>query len=161
MSVFCNLGRTPWVYRAFSLPETFRGRREETDSDRAGLKRHLRVRVLYAQPRSRSLRRYLLWKQTTDKSLCCGLWENQKQDEPAHVSAADGAGSAMPGLGCGGDQARAGSVALATMSTASVPNNTSPRRARRVVFCPPAPHCSVRHAAAFRNGRNEAGCVQG
>src|SRR5258707_7869992 len=35
------------------VPETFRGRREETDSDRAGLKRHLRVRVLYAQPRSR------------------------------------------------------------------------------------------------------------
>jgi hypothetical protein len=25
-----------------------------------------------------------------------GLWENQKQDEPAHVSAAHGAGSAMP-----------------------------------------------------------------
>ena len=31
-----------------------------------------------------------------------------KKDEPALVSAADGAGSAMPGLGCGGDQARAG-----------------------------------------------------
>jgi len=31
-----------------------------------------------------------------------------RKDEPALVSAADGAGSAMPGLGCGGDQARAG-----------------------------------------------------
>src|ERR1700730_13084508 len=30
------------------VPETFRGRREETDADRAGLKRHLRVRVLHA-----------------------------------------------------------------------------------------------------------------
>jgi hypothetical protein len=37
--------------------------------------------------------------------LCDG---DLKKDEPALVSAADGAGSAMPGLGCGGDQARAG-----------------------------------------------------
>jgi hypothetical protein len=50
-----NAGPNSLVFQNIFVPETFRGRREETDADRAGLKRHLRVRVLSAQPRSQSL----------------------------------------------------------------------------------------------------------
>src|SRR5258708_128883 len=52
MSVFCNLGANSLGLQSIFVPETFRGRREGTDANRAGSKRHLRVRVLYAQPRS-------------------------------------------------------------------------------------------------------------
>jgi hypothetical protein len=55
------------VFQNIFVPETFRGRREETDADRAGLKRHLRVRVLPPQPWSRGVSRGRLLLQATSR----------------------------------------------------------------------------------------------